>query len=32
MVASDETSHIQEIHLAVEHLIVEAVEGELGLG
>ncbi len=32
VVASDETSHIQEIHLAVEHLIVEAVEGELGLG
>lgn len=32
IVAADETSHIQEIHLAVEHLIVEVVERELGLG
>jgi hypothetical protein len=26
VVPSDSTSHIQEIHLAVEHLIVEMVE------
>jgi D-sedoheptulose 7-phosphate isomerase len=32
IVAADETSHIQEIHLAVEHLLVEIVERELGLG
>lgn len=32
IVAADETSHIQEVHLAVEHLIVEVVEQELGLG
>ncbi len=31
IVAADETSHIQEIHLAVEHLIVEVVERELDL-
>jgi D-sedoheptulose 7-phosphate isomerase len=31
IVAADETSHIQEIHLAVEHLIVEVVEQELDL-
>jgi D-sedoheptulose 7-phosphate isomerase len=30
VVAADETSHIQEIHLAVEHLIVDVVELELG--
>jgi len=29
IVRSDRTSHIQEIHLAVEHLIVELVEREL---
>jgi D-sedoheptulose 7-phosphate isomerase len=29
VVAADETSHIQEIHLAVEHLIVDVVELEL---
>jgi D-sedoheptulose 7-phosphate isomerase len=29
VVRSDRTSHIQEIHLAVEHLIVELVEREL---
>jgi hypothetical protein len=29
-VPSDDTSRIQEIHLALEHLIVEAVEEELG--
>jgi D-sedoheptulose 7-phosphate isomerase len=29
VVGADETSHIQEIHLAVEHLIIEVVEGEL---
>jgi D-sedoheptulose 7-phosphate isomerase len=32
VVAADETSHIQEMHLAVEHLIVEAMERELELG
>jgi len=31
VVAADQTSHIQEIHLAVEHLIVEVVEREMGL-
>ena len=29
IIASSETSHIQEIHLALEHLIVELVEEEL---
>ena len=32
VIGSDETSHIQEIQLAVEHLIVELVEEELGEG
>ena len=32
IVAAEATSHIQEIHLAVEHLLVEIVERELGLG
>jgi D-sedoheptulose 7-phosphate isomerase len=32
VVAADETSHIQEIHLAVEHLIIEVVEEELDRG
>jgi D-sedoheptulose 7-phosphate isomerase len=32
VVAADETSHIQEMHLAVEHLIVEVVERELDNG
>jgi len=32
IVAAEETSHIQEVHLAVEHLIVEVVERELGVG
>jgi len=32
VVAADETSHIQEIHLAVEHLIVDVVEQELAGG
>ena len=31
VVPSDETAHIQEVHLAVEHLICELVERELGL-
>ncbi len=31
VVPSDETAHIQEVHLAVEHLICELVEWELGL-
>ncbi len=31
VVPSDETSHIQELHLAVEHVICEIVETELGL-
>jgi len=30
VVPSDDTSRIQELHLALEHLIVEAVEEELG--
>ena len=30
VVPSDETSHIQELHLALEHLIVELVEEALG--
>ncbi len=30
VVPSEDTSRIQEIHLALEHLIVEAVEEELG--
>jgi D-sedoheptulose 7-phosphate isomerase len=30
VVPSDETSRIQELHLAIEHLIVEQVERELG--
>jgi phosphoheptose isomerase len=29
VVASDDTSRIQELHLALEHLIVEEVEREL---
>jgi D-sedoheptulose 7-phosphate isomerase len=29
VVPSDDTSRIQEIHLALEHLIVEVVEEEL---
>jgi D-sedoheptulose 7-phosphate isomerase len=32
VVAAEETSHIQEIHLAVEHLIVDVVEQELDRG
>ena len=32
VIASEDTSHIQELHLALEHLIVELVEGELGTG
>jgi D-sedoheptulose 7-phosphate isomerase len=32
VVPSDVTSHIQEIHLAVEHLIVEMVEDDLARG
>lgn len=31
VVPSDETSHIQEIHLAVEHAICELVERDLGV-
>lgn len=30
VVASDVTSHIQEIHLAIQHVIVELVERKLG--
>lgn len=30
VVPSDDTSRIQELHLVLEHLIVEAVEEELG--
>jgi hypothetical protein len=29
VVPSDETAHIQEVHLAVEHVICELVEREL---
>ena len=29
VIPSDDTSRIQELHLALEHLIVEAVEEEL---
>jgi D-sedoheptulose 7-phosphate isomerase len=32
VVPSDDTSRIQEIHLALEHLIVELVEDELAKG
>jgi D-sedoheptulose 7-phosphate isomerase len=32
VVPSDVGSHIQEIHLAIEHIIVELVEDELGAG
>lgn len=32
VVPSDDTSHIQELHLALEHLIVELVEDALGAG
>jgi hypothetical protein len=32
VVPSDVTSHIQETHLAVEHLIVELVEQALSAG
>jgi D-sedoheptulose 7-phosphate isomerase len=32
IVPSDETSLVQSIHLALEHLIVELVESELGRG
>jgi D-sedoheptulose 7-phosphate isomerase len=31
VIPSDETAHIQELHLAVEHVICELVERELGL-
>jgi len=31
VVPSDDTAHIQEVHLAVEHVICELVERELGL-
>jgi D-sedoheptulose 7-phosphate isomerase len=31
VVPSDETSHIQELHVAVEHVVCELVEVELGL-
>jgi len=31
VIPSDETSHIQELHLAVEHVICELVEEKLGL-
>ena len=31
VVPSDDTAHIQEVHLAIEHVICELVERELGL-
>jgi len=31
VIPTDETSHIQELHLAVEHVICEIVEEQLGL-
>ncbi len=31
VIPSEETSHIQELHLAVEHVICEVVEEELGV-
>ncbi|HEU5324130.1 MAG TPA: SIS domain-containing protein, partial [Methylomirabilota bacterium] len=32
IVTADATSHIQELHLALEHLVVECVERELAAG
>jgi D-sedoheptulose 7-phosphate isomerase len=31
VIPSNETTHIQEMHLAVEHVIVALVERELGI-
>jgi D-sedoheptulose 7-phosphate isomerase len=31
VIPSSETTHIQELHLAVEHVIVALVERELGI-
>ena len=31
VVPSDETSHIQELHLAVQHIVCAMVESALGL-
>jgi hypothetical protein len=32
VVPSSETGRIQEMHLAIEHVVCELVEGELGVG
>ncbi len=31
VIPSDETPRVQELHLAIEHIICDIVEGELGL-